>query len=162
MRDDDFFPIRAARTFPGTADRCGEARAWIRGLLHPFPHARDAVELVASELFANAVRHTASGEPGGEIEVTLTLSGEDPETLRLEVVDQGPGNSVPKQAARAILPGADAQNGRGLFIASILSRAWGRFPADHRRSGLERGHPDSMVTWAEFCTHRDMEMAGNP
>lgn len=161
MSENDLHVIQATRTFSGTAAQCGQMRAWIRSLMRPFPQIRDAVELVATELFTNAVEHTASGKPGGRVEVFLTRLAEDPQTLCLEIVDQGTGGDLPRQVARAILPGPEAQSGRGLFITSVLSREWGRFPAGNGhspRASQQRGErPGSMVTWAEFNVHQNAE-----
>ncbi len=164
MSDDARGPIQATRTFPGTAENCGRVRSWVRSLLLSYPAVRDSVELVASELFTNAIRHTRSGQPGGTVRVALTTVGDPPTLLRLEITDQGQQSQVPRQAARAVLPPEEAQSGRGLFIASVLSRAWGRFPSDGARpsdQGLEASD-GSMTTWVEFLLVPEMEMAGSP
>ena len=54
----------AERSFPGAADQVGEARAFLARFLADCPAADDAV-LLASELSANAIVHSASGWPGG-------------------------------------------------------------------------------------------------
>ena len=123
MSDDARGPIQATRTFPGTAENCGRVRSWVRSLLLSYPAVRDSVELVASELFTNAIRHTRSGQPGGTVRVALTTVGDPPTLLRLEITDQGQQSQVPRQAARAVLPPEEAQSGRGLFIASGIITA---------------------------------------
>ncbi len=166
MSDDARGPIQATRTFPGTAESCGQARSWIRSLILPYPEIRDSAELVISELFTNAIRHTASGDPGGTVRVTVRTEGDPPSLLRLEVTDEGRRNHVPRQVSRAMLPPEDAQSGRGLFITSVVSYAWGCFPADGdgpRPAEPVREHRDgAMTTWVEFALRQEKEMAGSP
>ncbi|GLU47157.1 ATP-binding protein [Nocardiopsis ansamitocini] len=167
MNDNEVYPVRATRTFPGVPQECGAARAWAKTIVQAFPEISDAVELVTSELFANAVRHTASGIPGGEVEVAVTMTGDRPECIRLEVTDQGRRPDRPWSVPHARMPSEDSQGGRGLFIASALSREWGRFPVTgsgaHHLPGQAHDRPGSMITWAEFPVHqieRDLELAG--
>jgi serine/threonine-protein kinase RsbW len=56
--------------FPGTADRVGILRAAVRRLLGDCPVADDVARLM-SELAANAVRHSRSGEEGGTFTARL-------------------------------------------------------------------------------------------
>ncbi|WP_026123278.1 ATP-binding protein [Nocardiopsis chromatogenes] len=135
--------LQARRTFPGDPEQCREARLWVRAVMRPFPDTADAVEVVVSEFFGNAVRHTASGEPGGE--VTVELSGGDGRPIRLSVVDQGSRSDRPATAARVLAPTLSRPDGRGLFLAAALSSEWGRAPVDGT---------GTMVTWAEFPADR--------
>lgn len=135
--------LKARRTFPGDPEQCREARLWVRAVMRPFPDAADAVEVVVSEFFGNAVRHTASGEPGGEVAVELT--GGDGRPIRLTVVDQGGRSDRPATAARVLAPTLSRPDGRGLFLAAALSSEWGRSPLDGT---------GSMATWAEFPAER--------
>ncbi|KUJ66638.1 hypothetical protein ACZ90_34680 [Streptomyces albus subsp. albus] len=75
---------------------------------------RDNAELVVSELFTNAVRHTSSDEVRCELRV---YGGR----LRLEVADQGCARTEPR--ARTV--GADQEGGRGLMLVEALSTSWG-------------------------------------
>jgi anti-sigma regulatory factor (Ser/Thr protein kinase) len=64
------------RVFPGHADQAAEARHWVRGLAAPAGVlACEDAELVLTELFANAVRHTRSGDAGGTVTVAVTADG---------------------------------------------------------------------------------------
>ncbi|MFC0598635.1 ATP-binding protein [Streptomyces palmae] len=89
---------------------------------------RDNAELVVSELFTNAVRHTSSDEVRCELRV---YGGR----LRLEVADQGCARTEP----RARLVSADQEGGRGLMLVEALSTSWG-----------VRTHPSGRgrVVWA--------------
>ncbi|MEZ0092682.1 ATP-binding protein [Streptacidiphilus sp. EB129] len=58
------------RAFRGVPEVLGAARAWLRRLLDGHPCADDA-KLIVSELAANAIRHTASGDQTGTFHVAL-------------------------------------------------------------------------------------------
>lgn len=165
--DDDvgIYTLQAFRTFPGAPGECREARLWARTRMRPFPDVADAVELVVSEFFGNALRHSASGEPGGTVFISLVglVSG----ALHLEVHDEGPRSDAPRTAARVVSPDFDRPDGRGLFIAAALTKEWGRLPATGGPGYAERGYtsifdtgcePDGteysgpMITWADFTT----------
>ena len=60
-----------ARAFPGTPGQVGAARRFVAELLQGSPFLDDAV-VVLSELFTNAVLHTASGDPGGLVVIQVT------------------------------------------------------------------------------------------
>lgn len=72
------------------------------------------LELAVTEVVANAVRHSGSGE-----HVTLTLTPKD-EYLCVRVTDGGAG-LVPRPGAMRSEEGA----GFGLFIVEQLTRRWG-------------------------------------
>ncbi|GAA1104042.1 hypothetical protein GCM10009605_44400 [Nocardiopsis composta] len=167
------YTIDAYRTFPGEPDQCREARLWARHEMRPFPDIADAVELVVSEFFGNAIRHTASGEPGGEVFTSLVGLVGGP--VHLEVTDQGPCSDRPRTAARVLTPDLTRPDGRGLFLAAALTREWGRIPAEGGPGYLERGftsifdvvgeedrveYDGPMVTWADFTTAYSAEPAG--
>nr|WP_309235590.1 ATP-binding protein [Streptomyces sp. TRM64462] len=90
--------------------------------------ARDAAELVVSELFTNAVVHTASGYVVCELR-------DRGELLRIAVHDEG----RPARVSRR--PDDAAECGRGLLIVDSLCSAWGAHDA---RYGAGR------VVWAEL------------
>ncbi|QBI56520.1 ATP-binding protein [Streptomonospora litoralis] len=165
--DDDvgIYTLQAFRTFPGTPDECREARLWARVHMRPFPDVADAVELVVSEFFGNAIRHSASGESGGMVFVSLVglVSG----ALHLEVHDDGPRTDAPRTAARVVTPDLERPDGRGLFLAAALTKEWGRLPGKGGPGYAERGYTSifdavceqddgeycgPMVTWADFTT----------
>jgi len=73
-----------------------------------------AATLVFGELTANALRHAP-----GAIDVELTW--DDGGNPVLQVDDDGPG-IVPEYAA--VLPGHDAESGRGLFLVTHLTRGF--------------------------------------
>lgn len=96
--------------FAGTPDQVRAARHWVRDMLDGHPALSD-VTLVASELAANAIAHTASGRVGGVFLVTLQqVNGSVAVTVR----DQGsPGSPSPRPP--------DGESGRGLTLVRALS-----------------------------------------
>ena len=55
-------------TFPGLPAIVPSARRFVRGILVGSPRADD-MELITAELASNAIRHTPSGQDGGEFTV---------------------------------------------------------------------------------------------
>ncbi len=110
-----------------------EMRALMHKALPGCPRADD-VEVVTSELAANAVLHTASGNPGGRFGVALYER--DPRGgVEVRVHDEG-GPTVPCAAAAS--PGLDdlgdlanagaaepGGSGRGLMLVDALADNWG-------------------------------------
>ncbi|MCM2580398.1 ATP-binding protein [Streptomyces meridianus] len=77
--------------------------------------ARADAELVVSELFTNAVRHTDSVKVSCEVRVIGAR-------LRVEVTDQGRAETEPRpRQADAI----GEEGGRGLLLVGALSADWG-------------------------------------
>ena len=85
------------------------------------------VELVASELVTNVIRHA-------QTELVVTLEIHDSE-VRIEVLD---GSSI-MPAARDLITGNDGTGGTGLRLVETISNSWGAEP-----------RPDGKVVWAEI------------
>jgi anti-sigma regulatory factor (Ser/Thr protein kinase) len=101
----------------------------VRGILVSSP-CTDDMELITAELVSNAIRHTPSGEDGGEF--TLTVCAE-PGWARVEVSDAGTGEwSAPCGGSD------DDEYGRGLAIVAALADKLGH---DIRAGG--------QTAWAE-------------
>jgi serine/threonine-protein kinase RsbW len=83
--------LRWRRVFPGVEAQVRELRCWLQGLL-PDRAARYDVITVATELAANAVRHSASGRTGGLFVAEVTWYGS---LVRIAVADGG-GPSHPR------------------------------------------------------------------
>ncbi|UQA91785.1 ATP-binding protein [Streptomyces halobius] len=124
----DAFHLPALRT------SVPEARRRVSALLRAWgadQQVRDNVELVVTELFTNAVRHTGSEKVGCE----LALVGAH---IRIEITDEGGGGtSVPQVRPRSV----DEECGRGLFLVGALSESWGSRP---HGSGL------GCTVWADL------------
>ena len=142
-------PARSARpftrTFRGTPASVPEARRFVAELLAGCP-AREVLMTCVSELCANAITHTGSGNGGVFIvEVDLTRPG----VARIAVTDEG-GPSLPAAGrldfeGDPCLPAAGrldlmAESGRGLAIVAACTSRWGYADA----------YPGRTV-WAEAC-----------
>lgn len=105
-----------SKGFAGRPESLIEVRRFTRAMLGD-GDAAQIVALVADELAGNAIKHTASGLPGGEFVLRLTRFGN---RCRVRVDDQG-GPTTPSLCA------ADdfAEAGRGLTIVCMLAVRWG-------------------------------------
>jgi phosphoserine phosphatase RsbU/P len=96
------------------------------------------VELVATELVSNVIRHANT-----EFVVSVET---DENTVRVEVSD---GSAI-RPAVRDLSAGIDATGGVGLQLVEAISEKWG---FDHR--------PDGKVVWAEIVVEtQDTENPG--
>jgi anti-sigma regulatory factor (Ser/Thr protein kinase) len=103
------------RAFPGKPEQVALARRFVAGALDGCPAADTAV-LLASELAANALRHTRSGA-GGSFDVIVWRGVT---AACIAVLDDG--------AARVPVPGSTdrlAEAGRGLALVNALAARWG-------------------------------------
>lgn len=120
-------PIRVKCQMPGTAETLVEARALLREQLagHVSPDELEAVLLAATELATNALRHSRSGQPGGQYGLSvLVMSG----LAHVEVVD---GGSVTEPVIRPLT--ATESCGRGLAMLEVMGRiSWSGGVAGHR------------------------------
>jgi serine/threonine-protein kinase RsbW len=155
-----------ARTFRGTPASVPEARRFVAELLAGCP-AREVLMTCVSELCANAITHTASGDGGAfTVEVDLPRPG----VARIAVTDEGgpslptpsrldptvgrpdlPADRLDPTTGRPDLP-ADrldpttgcldlmAEGGRGLAMVAACTSRWGYADADRGRT-----------VWAEAC-----------
>ncbi|WP_055478286.1 ATP-binding protein [Sphaerimonospora mesophila] len=107
---------------PGEPASVPRARRYLRVLLAATGHRRvDDALLLASELVANAVRHSDSARPGGQ--VTLAAALRDG-TLHVDVIDAGSAASKP-QVLPDDLVDQPSDGGRGLWLVRQLATAWG-------------------------------------
>ncbi|WP_390899072.1 ATP-binding protein [Streptomyces cynarae] len=98
--------------------------------------ALETVELLASEVIANAVLHSAS-----PCEVVVTRTAK---RLRVEVTDTEP--TMPS----AVAAGPNDESGRGLLLVGALADAWGMQPK-----------PDGKTTWFEIGLESPHERIGD-
>ncbi|WP_410535407.1 ATP-binding protein [Streptomyces sp. KL2] len=133
-------PLRDAFRLPAIGASVAEARRRVLARLTEWDIGtviRDDAQLVVSELFTNAVRHTDSERVDCELRVTGVR-------LRLAVTDQGSGHARYAGGAAqapAADPRGEGENGRGLLLVSALAEAWGIRPG-----AGGRGH----MVWAEL------------
>lgn len=114
------------REFPGDPELCAVARALVRTTLTAFADVVEYAELAASELFGNAVKHTASGEGGT---LSLSVCGMANGMAMVSVADQGPkladvrAGRRPVPRTRPLDP--DAIGFRGLHLVAAFCSDWG-------------------------------------
>ncbi|UNZ16215.1 ATP-binding protein [Streptomyces sp. 891-h] len=141
-------PLRDAFHLPARDTSVALARARVLERLREWyvdDESNADAQLLMSELFTNAVRHTDSEKVSCELWVIGVR-------LRLEVADEGGGASVMRveDADRGRVADDERENGRGLLLVSVLADDWGIRKA--RTSGSEgtTGH----AVWAELECHR--------
>ncbi len=120
-----------ARSFRGTPASVPEARRFVAEVLAGCP-AREVLMTCVSELSANAIAHSGSGN-GGVFVVAVDLPR--PGVARIAVTDEG-GPSLPAAGRLDLM----AEGGRGLAMVAACTSRWGYADA----------HPGRVV-WAEAC-----------
>jgi serine/threonine-protein kinase RsbW len=122
---------RWSRAFRGVPASVPEARRFVAGLLAGCP-AREVLLTCVSELAANAIEHTDSGNGGVfVVEVDCPRDG----VARVAVTDEG-GSSAPAPGSLDLM----AEGGRGLAMVAACTSRWGYADA----------YPGRTV-WAEAC-----------
>jgi serine/threonine-protein kinase RsbW len=101
--------ITFQRDYPGEPSQASHVRADLARISSGCPAADDLI-LMASELAANAITHSKSGQPGGRFTVRADLYPGD--HAWIEVIDQGGPWTPPK-------PGVE--HGRGLAIVEAIA-----------------------------------------
>ncbi|CNF77197.1 Signal transduction histidine kinase [Mycobacterium tuberculosis] len=85
------------------------------------------VDLLVCEIATNAVKHSASGRPGGGLWVTVFVSAR---RLRVEIQDDGGSEKCPVIPAQG---SAWDEGGRGLLMVSELADRWGALRGENGR-----------------------------
>jgi anti-sigma regulatory factor (Ser/Thr protein kinase) len=116
------------RHFRGRADQVLEVRHWLEDLL-PECAARSDVLLLASELCANAIVHSRSGEAGGQFSVDVDWA---PTLARVVIGDQGSAKA-PSVASRSGDAAQLGESGRGLLLVDDVADDWGTASRPNRR-----------------------------
>ncbi|SHI16475.1 ATP-binding protein [Streptomyces sp. 3214.6] len=98
---------------PGFPEEVSRARRWTRDVLRGSPLAED-VELIVSELSANAILHTASGRESGVFHLAVAVSAQ---VVAVSVTDDGGTGTAPKFEHQD----QDAEHGRGLGMVSAIA-----------------------------------------
>jgi len=145
----------AVRVFPGQAAQAAEARRWVRALAHAAGElAADDAALVLTELFANAIVHTRSGDEGGTVTVAVTAGGV------IHVHDLGTDGQPPCPALATTAPAGLRLlelTGRGMPIVAALCPGHHAMPAAqcpvagpgdpaaHAGGCCVSGHPQSWL-----------------
>lgn len=119
MQPDPAATVLVQAQFPGHASSVAQVRRFVAAVLGDDYPGHDEVLLLVSEIAANAVRHSTSGD-GGEFEVAVSVADG---LVRVEVSDQG-GASEPRLTSEDGAPEA-LTGGRGLRIVDALAAKWG-------------------------------------
>jgi GAF domain-containing protein/anti-sigma regulatory factor (Ser/Thr protein kinase) len=98
------------------------------------PRTAQDLRLLATELVANAVRHT--GIAVGTVEVQLRLAGD---RVHLSVLDDGPGFELPERPVVA----PDGPGGWGLYLVDRCAVRWGAERGERHRVWLELERQDA-------------------
>lgn len=108
-------------SLPGGADAARRARAELRNLGSDLDDSLlESLRLVVTELVTNSVRHAAAGS----VKLRLVV---DPQAVRVEVSDRGPGFTPTRRGADD-----DREGGWGLFLVERMADRWGVLSADDR------------------------------
>lgn len=110
-----------AFTVEGVPEQAAVLRRRLASAASLPPRATQLVQELANELFGNAVRHSRSGQPGGEVTVALhRLHGR----VQVRVTDQGPRDregSTPHVRPWDLL----REGGLGLRLVAAQAHRWG-------------------------------------
>jgi serine phosphatase RsbU (regulator of sigma subunit)/anti-sigma regulatory factor (Ser/Thr protein kinase) len=128
-------PPVVSERFPATLHAARDLAAALAPLADELgPRTSQDLRLVATELVANAVRHT--GVAGGEVEIQLRLAGK---RVHLSVIDQGGGFELPELPVAA----PDGPGGWGLYIVDRCAVRWGAERGERHRVWLELEREDA-------------------
>lgn len=121
--------VASSVSLPRDAVSLAIAREHVRVQLAEWslPALIDAAVLVVSELAGNAVEHAGTG-----FELRLEVRGDT--SLRIEVLDHGPGSPDPRE------PDLDSERGRGLHLVASLAVSW----------GVEPVPGEGKIVWADL------------
>jgi serine phosphatase RsbU (regulator of sigma subunit)/anti-sigma regulatory factor (Ser/Thr protein kinase) len=122
-------PPLVSERFPATRNAARDVAA----ALAPFapelgPRIAQDLRLLATELVANAVRHT--GIVNGSVEIQLRLPGDH---VHLSVLDEGPGFDLPERPV--VSP--EGPGGWGLYLVDRCAARWGSERGERHRVWLE-------------------------
>ncbi len=101
---------------PGHPDSVARARHALSDLARVTPALREDLRLLVSEVVTNAIRHASGGD---DDHVRLRVAELDSH-VRVEVLDRGPGFTVPD-----IDPDPERSGGWGLWLVEQLADRWG-------------------------------------
>lgn len=146
------------RTFPGHPEQAHAVREFVASLLPDRPDL-DELLLAVTELVANALRHTKSGQDGS-FTVDILHSAD---YAAVSVTDEGgPREPVARDAD------VGAESGRGLRTVSLFADSWGWYGNDRGRTVVavfadsERAHEqvEGCLRLSEETGDRAGEAAG--
>lgn len=124
-------PMGDAVAVYGLPELAAVARRWVRQYSGRPRDEGGALALLTTEVFANAVRHSRSGDPGGEVIVTITKTGR---TTQVKITDNGPRDTTTGPHLKKVLveAGEGEHGGFGLRLVASMSTRWGVIHEDER------------------------------
>ncbi|MFF5265182.1 ATP-binding protein [Actinomadura viridis] len=118
-------------SLPGLPQVVPPVRARVRAAVEEVLDDRELVEdvvLATAELLTNALDHTRSGQDGGRVDLTVTLTPAS--AVLVEVTDQNGTDTHPRPTSGEAL----SDRGRGLHIVEAVSALWGVRSRPDRRT----------------------------
>ncbi|USY17851.1 ATP-binding protein [Nocardiopsis exhalans] len=117
-------PMGDAVAVYGLRQLAAVARRWVRTYAGRRIDENDTLALLTTELFANAVRHSRSGQPGGEVVIVVSKTGM---TTQVKVVDDGPlePGAGPRLKDVDVEAGEGELGGFGLRLVADMATRWG-------------------------------------
>lgn len=119
--------LGAAMALPGKPDQVAIMRRRIRSRANGNDPVTDTLVLLASELFTNALRHTRSGNFGGEVTVAVFKL---PGRYQIRVTDQGPREDDEDTFPHPQPLSSLAEGGFGLRLVNAEASRWGTIRED--------------------------------
>jgi serine/threonine-protein kinase RsbW len=123
------------RHFPGGSDQVAEVQRWLEDLL-PDCAVRADLVAVTRELCLNAIRHSRSGEAGGQFSVDVDWA---PALVRVVIGDQG-SSDAPAIAPRSSDAAGPDESPHGLRFVDDVADDWGT-----------AGIPNRQWVWADIA-----------
>lgn len=124
--------IGHAVTLPGEPSCAAMVRRYLRSRACLPAREVGSVELLASELFNNCLRHTRSGETGGEVTISVFKL---PGRTQVRITDAGPRTGqITVPHLRPVDP--DSESGRGLHVVAADANRWGTVHHDDGRTSV--------------------------
>ena len=117
-------PMGDAVAVYGLPELAAVARRWVQQHSGRPNDEGEVLALLTTEVFTNAVRHSRSGDPGGQVIVTVTKTGR---TTQVKITDDGPRQAGTGPHLKRMPMQADEgdHGGFGLCLVTSLATRWG-------------------------------------
>jgi anti-sigma regulatory factor (Ser/Thr protein kinase) len=112
-----YWAVVGRLTLPGRPEHVRDARGFVARLMDHHRTDADIALLLTSEVVTNAITHSRSGLPGGQLELVVAWRHA---SLLFSVIDQGSDTGLPK-AGNA----QGGESGNGLLLVDRLADDWG-------------------------------------
>ena len=117
-------PLGSSVAIHGLPEMAAVARRWVQQHSGRPNDEGEVLALLTTEVFTDAVRHSRSGDPGGQVIVTVTKTGR---TTQVKITDDGPRQASTGPHLKRIPMQADEgdHGGFGLCLVTSLATRWG-------------------------------------